>query len=153
MVVSLLHVGHTTVQAEAGIWTSLPGLDPSFHHVPELAPEQYQAAVGSPWAGQYFSPCFSDAANPGLNRIQIQSGTSALSILPTGKQAAWPMTPRLSALSVVGLCLPSPSSCSWLSSHVFSPPTHAPTHSKSHSSAHSDRLVCVCRVRKDLSTG
>lgn len=80
----------------------------SFHHVPELSPHQYHAAVRSPWAGQHFSQCFSDAANPGLNRIQIQNGTSALSILATRKQASWPVTPTLPALSLASVSLVPP---------------------------------------------
>lgn len=80
----------------------------SFHHVPELSPNQYHGAVRSLWTGQHFSQCFNDTANPCLNRIQVQNGTSALSILSTRKQASWPMTPTLPALSVVGLCLPGP---------------------------------------------
>lgn len=87
----------------------------SFHHVPELFPSQYNAAVRSLWTGQHFSQCFNDAAHSCPNRAQIQSGASSLGILPTREQASWPVTPTPPALSVVGLCLPGPLSCSWLS--------------------------------------
>lgn len=81
----------------------------SLHHVPELFPKQRNAAVRSLWPGQHFSQCFNDAAHPCPNRVQIQSGASALGILSTRKQASWPMTPTLPALSVVGPVSPVPS--------------------------------------------
>lgn len=122
MVVSLMHVGHTTTQAEAAIWTSLPGLHPEgiyhsivFQNCPQISIMQQEGPRGQ---DSISVSVFSDAAFrlPGLNRIQIQNGTrhhgprlphSLLCLSLASVSLVPPVAPGYRAIFPTQTCTPS----------------------------------------------